>query len=96
MAECASCAAVTLRSAAVPDARTAVSALSPILAHSFDPLLGPLAPAGSTLADAVEAIATAARTAVARLGPRTPWNFASAASAGGLLSNTSCPWAGAV
>jgi hypothetical protein len=66
------------------------------LAHSFDPLLGPLAPAGSALADAVEAIATAARAAVARLGPRTPWNFASAANAGGLLSNTSCPWAGAV
>ncbi len=64
------------------------------LAHDLDPLLGPLAPAGSALADALEAIATAARAAAARLGPRAPWNFASAASAGALLSNTSCPWAG--
>jgi hypothetical protein len=31
------------------------------LAHSLDPLLGPLAPAGSALADAVDAIATAAQ-----------------------------------
>jgi transposase-like protein len=65
------------------------------LAHSLDPLLGPLAPSGSALADALEAIATAARAAVARLGPRAPWPFASLASAGALLSNTSCPWAGA-
>jgi hypothetical protein len=65
------------------------------LAHSLDPLLGPLSPAGSALADALEAIASAARAAVARLGPRPPWPFASAASAGGLLSNTSCPWAAA-
>jgi hypothetical protein len=64
------------------------------LAHDLDPLLGPLAPAGSALADALEAIASAAQAAVGRLGPRAPWNFASGASAGALLSNTSCPWAG--
>jgi hypothetical protein len=66
------------------------------LAHSLDPLLGPLVPADSPLADALEAIASAARAATVRLGPRAPWPFASAASAGALLSNTSCPWAGAV
>lgn len=66
-----------------------------VLAHDLDRLLGPMAPAGSVLADAVEAIATAARAAVGRLGPRSPWSFASAASGGRLLSNTNCPWAGA-
>lgn len=65
-----------------------------LLAHDLDPLLGPLGPSESAFADAVEAIAAAARSAVGRLGPRPPWSFASAASGGRLLSNTHCPWAG--
>ncbi len=73
----------------------AVRSFFTALAHDLDPLLGPLAPSGSAFADAVEAIAAAARAAVARLGPRRPWSFASAASGGRLLSNTNCPWAGA-
>lgn len=59
------------------------------LAHRLDPMLGPLAPAVTVFADAVEAVAVAARAAVGRLGPRPPWRFASAASAGRLLANTS-------
>jgi hypothetical protein len=73
----------------------AVRSFFTALAHSLDPLVGPLAPSRSVLADALEAIATAARAAVARFGPRPPWPFASLASAGGLLSDTSFPWAGA-
>lgn len=63
-----------------------------VLAHDLDPLLEPLAPAGSVLGDAVEAIAVAARAGALRLESRPPWSFASAATAGRLLSNTNCPW----
>jgi len=76
-------------------AAVAIRSFFTVLAHDLDPLLGPIEPAGSAFADAVEAIAAAARAAVGRLGPRPPWSFASAASGGRLLSNTSCPWAGA-
>ena len=58
-------------------------------AHTLDPEMGPVVPRGSAFADAVEAVALAARAAVARLGPRVPWRFASAVTAGALLSNTS-------
>jgi hypothetical protein len=61
-------------------------------AHALDPELGPLEPRGSCFADAVEAVAAAARAAAARLGPRAPWSFASAVTRGALLSNTSSPW----
>lgn len=74
----------------------AIRSFFTVLAHHLDPLLAPLAPAGSETADALESIAAAARAAVTRFGPRPPWAFASAASVGGLLSNTSCPWAGAI
>lgn len=63
-----------------------------VLAHDLDPLLEPLAPAGSVFGDAVEAIAVAARAGALRLESRPPWSFASAATAGRLLSNTNCPW----
>jgi len=76
-------------------AAAAIRSFFTVLAHDLDPLLGAIEPAGSAFADAVEAIAAAARAAVGRLGPRGPWPFASAASAGRLLSNTNCPWAGA-
>jgi len=66
-----------------------------VLAHDLDPMLAPLVPTASSLGDAVEAIAVAARAASLRLAPVKPWLFASAASAGRLLSNTGCPWAGA-
>jgi hypothetical protein len=67
-----------------------------VLAHDLDPLLEPLAPAGSVLGDAVEAIAVAARAASLRVAVRAPWSFASTATAGRLLSNTNCPWEAAV
>lgn len=63
-------------------------------ANALDPMLGAIEPAGSTFADAVEAVGTAAAAAVRRLGPRPAWQVACALSAGALLSNTSCPWAG--
>jgi hypothetical protein len=62
-------------------------------AHALDAELAPIVPAGSPLADAVEAIAVAGRAAVLRFGPRPPWQVASALTAGALLSNTSSPWA---
>ena len=73
----------------------AIRSFFTVLAHDLDPMLGAIDPADSVFADAVEAIAGAARAAVGRLGPRGPWLFASAASGGRLLSNTNCPWAGA-
>jgi transposase-like protein len=64
-----------------------------VVAHGLDPLLGAISPTGSGVGDAVEAIAVAARAASLRLGLSSPWWFASKASKGRLLSNTSCPWA---
>lgn len=61
-------------------------------AHHLDPMLGPVPPAGSPVADAVEAIGVAARAASLRLGPRPPWSWASVLSVGRFLSNTNTPW----
>ncbi|MGH7775636.1 MAG: helix-turn-helix domain-containing protein [Candidatus Dormibacterales bacterium] len=47
---------------------------------------------GSESAYALEMIGAAAKAASLRLGPKPPWSWASALSAGGLLSNTSSPW----
>jgi hypothetical protein len=65
-----------------------------VWAHVLDPNLGPIGPAGSQLADAVEAIGVAARAASLRLGPRPPWSWATALTGGGLVSNTNSPWPG--
>ncbi len=60
------------------------------LAVALDPELGPVLPAGSGGADALEAIAVAARAFGLRFGPRPVWQIVSRLSAGGLLSrNTS-------
>jgi hypothetical protein len=64
-----------------------------VLAHDLDPLLAPIAPTGSAVGDAVEAVAVAARASSLRLVPVAPWSFASSASRGRLLSNTGWPWA---
>lgn len=61
-------------------------------AHALDPELGPITSRGGTFPDAIEAIAAAARAAVARLGPRPPWRFAAAVTAGALLANTGSPF----
>lgn len=61
-------------------------------AHRLEPTVVPIAPAGSPLADGLEAIGVAARAASLRLGPRPPWSWASVLSVGGLLANTSSPW----
>ena len=64
-----------------------------VLAHGLDPMLAAVVPTTTALGDAVEAIAVAARAASLRLAVVRPWSFASAASAGRLLSNTGWPWA---
>lgn len=67
-----------------------VRVLFTVLAHDLDPLLAPIVATGSAVGDAVEAIAVAARAAALRLAPVEPWQFASMASRGRLLSNTGC------
>lgn len=62
-------------------------------AHALDPMLGPVAPAGSAFADAVAAIGVAARAAVHRLGPRPPWSLASVLTCGALLATRNDLWA---
>jgi len=61
-------------------------------AHRLDSNLVAPEPAGNPVADAVEAIGVAARAGSLRLGPRPAWSWASALSAGRLLSNTNSPW----
>lgn len=62
----------------------------------LDPELGPVLPAGSGIADALEAIAVAARAWVLRFGPGDPWRIASRLSGGVLLATRvpAYPWAG--
>jgi Domain of unknown function (DUF6431) len=52
----------------------------------LDPELGPVLPAGSGAADALEAIAVAARAWVLRFGSGDPWRIASVLSGGVLLA----------
>lgn len=69
-----------------------VAAHFTLWAHRLDPNLAPIEPAGSAVADAVEAVGVAGRAASLRLGPRPGWSWASALTAGRLLSNTNSPW----
>lgn len=55
----------------------------------LDPELGPVVPAGSGVADALEAVAVAGRAWVLRFGSGDPWRIASRLSGGLLLRNTS-------
>ena len=57
-------------------------------AAALDAELGPLLPAGSVVADALEAVAVAGRAWVLRFGAADLWRVASRLS-GGLLCNTS-------
>lgn len=58
-------------------------------AVALDPEMGALMPAGGGVADALEAVAIAARAWVLRFGPGDPWRIASRLSGGALLGNTS-------
>lgn len=62
----------------------------------LDPELGPVLPAGSGIADALEAIAVAGRAWVLRFGAGDPWQVASRLSGGVLLATRTpaYPWAG--
>jgi len=55
-------------------------------AVALDPEIGPMLPAGSGIADALEAIAVAVRAWVLRFGPGDPWRIACRLSGGGLLA----------
>ena len=57
----------------------------------LDPELGPMLPAGSGVADALEAIAVAARAWVLRFGPADPWRIASRLSARAAVVATRVP-----
>jgi hypothetical protein len=61
-------------------------------AFALDPVLGPIVPAGSGFADAVEAIAVAARAWVLRFGLAAVWALVARLSGGCLLCHTSCPF----
>jgi len=61
-------------------------------AYALDPLLGPIAPAGAAIADALSAIGVATRAAVLRFGPQPPWRLVSRLSGGVLLCNASRPF----
>lgn len=58
------------------------------LVYVLDPQASPLDPAGSLVADAVEAIGRAAAAAVLRVSSSGAWDFAARASAGRLLFST--------
>jgi hypothetical protein len=60
-------------------------------AVGLDPELGPVMPAGSGVADALEVIAVAGRAWVLRFGSAEPWQIASRLSGGLLLGNTNRP-----
>jgi hypothetical protein len=60
-------------------------------AVALGPELGVMLPAGGGIADALEAIAVAARVWVLRFGPAAPWQIASRLSGGMLLANTNRP-----
>ncbi len=62
-------------------------------AVALDVELGAVLPAGSGIADALEAIAVAVRAWVLRFGPGDPWRIAGVLSGGVLLGNTSSPLA---
>jgi hypothetical protein len=61
-------------------------------AFALDPELGPVLPAGDGFADAVEALAVAARAWVLRFGPGPVWPLIAWLSGGVLLCHTSCPF----
>ena len=64
-------------------------------AVALDPQQGAVLPAGSAVADALEAIAVAARAWVLRFGPGDPWPIVSVLSGGVLLATRApaYPWA---
>lgn len=62
-------------------------------AHALDPSFDHRAVGAGAFWDAVEAIGVLGVVAVRRFGPRPVWSLASVVTGGGLLANTSSPWA---
>jgi hypothetical protein len=61
-------------------------------ALALDARLDEIESQGSPVGEALEAIGLATRAASVLFGPRPPWCWASAMTAGALLSNTSSPF----
>jgi transposase-like protein len=61
-------------------------------ALALEPRLHEVASFGSAFADAVEAVALAARAASLAFGPKPVWSWASRMTSGGLLANTTWPY----
>ncbi len=61
-------------------------------ALALDARLHEVSPQGSGFADAVEALALAARAASICFSPKPVWSWASRMTAGGLLANTTWPY----
>lgn len=61
--------------------------------YAVEPTLDHGSAGVGTFGDAVEAIGVLGVVAVRRFGPRPVWSLASVVTGGGLLANTSSPWA---
>ena len=62
-------------------------------AHAVEPTFEHRFAGQDAFGDAVEAIGVLGIVAVRRFGPRPVWSLASVVTGGGLLANTSSPWA---
>lgn len=62
-------------------------------AHAIEPTFDQRSTGNGAFSDAVEAIGVLGIVAVRRFGPRPVWSLASVLTGGGLLANTSSPWA---
>lgn len=65
-------------------------------AHTIDPGHDHRSPGASSFDDALSAIGMLGIVAIRRFGPRPVWSLASVITGGGLLCNTSSPWAAPV
>lgn len=61
--------------------------------HAIDPTFDHRSVGAGAFCDAVEAIGVLGIVTVRRFGPRPVWSLASVLTGGGLLANTSSPWA---
>lgn len=61
--------------------------------HAVDPGFDHRFVGAGAFGDAVEAVGVLGVVAVRRFGPRPVWSLASVVTGGGLLANTSSPWA---
>lgn len=70
----------------------AIRAHFTVWAYALDAVLTPIAPAGSAMGDALEAVGVAARAASLRFGPRPAWSWAASMTGGWLLATRVQLW----